>query len=61
MSKLFLITEKVQRNGTADEQGTGLGLILCKEFIEKNQGRIFVESKPGNGCKFFFTVPKNQC
>jgi signal transduction histidine kinase len=60
ISKLFLITEKVQRSGTADEQGTGLGLILCKEFIEKNQGRIFVESKPGNGCKFFFTVPENQ-
>jgi two-component system, sensor histidine kinase and response regulator len=57
VSKLFKITEKVQRSGTAQELGTGLGLILCKEFIEKNNGRIFVESEPNLGSKFFFTIP----
>lgn len=58
IAKLFSITEKVQRPGTNDEQGTGLGLILCKEFIEKNHGEIFVESEINKGSKFFFTVPK---
>ncbi|NQU54404.1 MAG: hybrid sensor histidine kinase/response regulator [Bacteroidetes bacterium] len=60
VSKLFNITEKVQRSGTADETGTGLGLILCKEFIEKNKGNIFVESQQNEGSKFFFTIPKTQ-
>ena len=54
---LFNITEKVQRSGTANETGTGLGLILCKEFIEKNNGSIVVESQPDAGSKFFFTIP----
>lgn len=58
ISKLFSITEKVQKPGTANELGTGLGLILCKEFIEKNNGKIFVESELNVGSKFFFTVPK---
>lgn len=54
---LFSITHKNQRSGTANETGTGLGLILCKEFIEKNKGNIFVESQPLIGSKFFFTIP----
>lgn len=54
---LFSITHKVQRSGTANETGTGLGLILCKEFIGKNKGEIFVESQPLIGSKFFFTIP----
>jgi len=58
VANLFKITEKVQRPGTAEETGTGLGLILCKEFIEKNGGNIFVESEPQKGSKFFFTIPK---
>jgi len=43
--------------GTTNEQGTGLGLLLCKDFIEKNSGRIWVESTPGHGSSFYFTLP----
>lgn len=46
--------------GTLGERGTTLGLILCKEFIEKNHGKIFVESEVGNGSKFYFTLPKGK-
>lgn len=57
LSKLFKISEKVKTYGTAKEEGTGLGLILCREFIEKNKGEIRVESTPGEGSKFIFTLP----
>lgn len=43
--------------GTKDEKGTGLGLMLCKEFIERNNGEIFVESNFGKGSTFSFTLP----
>lgn len=55
--KLFRIDVKYTRNGTAGEQGTGLGLILCKELVEKNGGRIWFESQIGQGTTFRFTIP----
>ncbi|MFB6343322.1 response regulator [Saccharicrinis sp. FJH62] len=56
VSKLFKISEKVKTYGTAQEEGTGLGLILCKEFVEKNNGDIKVESRKGEGSIFTFTL-----
>jgi len=58
--KLFRIDDQFKTSGTADEPGTGLGLILCKEFVEHNKGRIWVESEEGNGSEFKFTVPKEE-
>ena len=55
--KLFGIGEQYRMDGTSNEKGTGLGLILCKDFVEKNNGTISVESKLNKGSKFTFTVP----
>ncbi|MGQ7869771.1 tetratricopeptide repeat-containing sensor histidine kinase [Sunxiuqinia sp. sy24] len=55
--KLFDISQMVSQQGTENEQGTGLGLILTKEFVEKNKGRIWLKSEPGKGTKFTFTLP----
>jgi two-component system, sensor histidine kinase and response regulator len=54
---LFEIENYSSRPGTDDERGTGLGLIICKEFIIKNKGEIWVESKPNQGTTVFFTLP----
>jgi signal transduction histidine kinase len=54
---LFKLGEKTGRKGTGGEPTTGLGLILCKEFIELHGGKIFAESKVGAGSKFSFTLP----
>lgn len=56
--KLFQLDTSYSTEGTEKETGTGLGLILCKEFIEKNGGTIIVESKYGEGSTFHFTLPK---
>ncbi len=54
---VFRIDSKVKRRGTNNEDGSGLGLILCKEFVDKNNGTIWVESIPGKGSSFKFTIP----
>ncbi|HVX51335.1 MAG TPA: HAMP domain-containing sensor histidine kinase, partial [Chitinophagaceae bacterium] len=54
---LFRIDTKVVKEGTGKETGTGLGLILCKEFIEKHGGSIWATSKPGAGSRFTFQLP----
>lgn len=58
LKKLFRIDQKVRCAGTEGEMGTGLGLLLCKEFITKNQGDIWAESELNIGSTFFFTLKK---
>jgi signal transduction histidine kinase len=60
LQKLFRIDLKVKTLGTNGEMGTGLGLIICKEFIDKNKGEIKVTSNPGEGSIFSFSVPKSK-
>jgi signal transduction histidine kinase len=54
---LFKIETNTSTQGTSNESGSGLGLILCKEFVEKHHGKIWVESKEGEGSQFKFTLP----
>jgi len=58
LPKLFRIDEKTRTQGTAEERGTGLGLILSRELVEKNGGKIWVESELHKGSQFCFTLPK---
>ncbi len=57
IKKLFKIEEHLTTEGTNSERGTGLGLILCKDFVIKNGGEIWVESEVGQGSSFNFTIP----
>lgn len=56
IKNLFRLDKKFSTKGTAEESGTGLGLILCKEFIDKHKGNIWVESEPGIGSTFYFNL-----
>ena len=57
VDKLFRLDEHTSRLGTESEPSTGLGLIICKDFIEKHSGKLWVDSTEGVGTTFYFTLP----
>lgn len=57
LTKLFEISQRLTTTGTLEETGTGMGLLLCKEFVEKHGGEIWVESEAGRGSEFYFSLP----
>ncbi|NIJ45230.1 PAS domain S-box-containing protein [Wenyingzhuangia heitensis] len=59
IDKLFRIDSTYTTEGTNNERGTGLGLILCKDFIDYHKGKIWVESKPNIGSEFYFSLTKD--
>jgi len=56
IDRIFKVEEKISTAGTEKEKGTGLGLVLCREFIEKHGGKIWAESEVGKGSSFIFTL-----
>ncbi|QHT65852.1 hypothetical protein GXP67_03805 [Rhodocytophaga rosea] len=59
VERLFNLGTHFSSKGTANEPGSGLGLILCREFVEKNKGKIWAESEVNKGSTFTFSLPKN--
>ncbi len=55
---LFVLEKGSTTRGTKGEKGTGLGLILCRDMVEKNHGEIWAESEEGKGSNFFFSLPR---
>ncbi len=60
LKKIFQLDQQISSLGTNGEKGTGLGLLLCKEMVEKNHGEIWVESIPGTETIFSFTLPRSK-
>ncbi len=60
VSKLFLPGEDFHRIGKSGHKGAGVGLLLCKDLVERNGGRIYVESTVGQGTTFYFTLPEKK-
>ncbi len=60
IGRLFKINTHFTTIGTKNEKGAGLGLLLCKEFVEANHGILSVKSEPGNGSQFSVTLPKSK-
>lgn len=60
ISKIFKIDKPLSKRGTANERGTGIGLVLSKDFIQKNKGEIWVKSKKGKGSQFTFSLIKEK-
>ncbi len=58
--RLFNIHDHMQKEGTNKEAGTGLGLILCREFVDMHRGSIWVHSSPGEGSEFYFSLPRHK-
>lgn len=56
LSKLFTVNEQVSRKGTDGEASSGLGLLICKEFIDLQGGKIWAESEENKGSTFYFTL-----
>jgi len=56
LANLFRLDEQTNRKGTEGEPSAGLGLIICKEFVEKHGGKLWVESEEGKGSTFYFTL-----
>jgi signal transduction histidine kinase len=57
LDNLFRLDSNVTMPGTSEEKGTGLGLILCKEFVDMHKGKIWASSVPKEGSTFSFTLP----
>ena len=60
LPQLLRLDTQYTQTGTAGEKGTGLGLILCKELVEKHGGQLWIESELGHGATFRFTLPKSR-
>lgn len=60
IKSLFRTNQNQPQKGTEGEKGTGLGLVICKDLIEKNRGKIWAKSEPGQGSSFFFSIPEKN-